>query len=77
MQLDRLDGGEWRCTGSFDHWDFYRQRLFVLENPLVLDAKARLRVSCGYDTESRAAPTPLGDTIDDEECLLSLLVASP
>jgi hypothetical protein len=34
MQLDLLRGTERTCAASFDHWDFYRQRLFVYEKPL-------------------------------------------
>jgi hypothetical protein len=74
MQLERSDAGSWRCMSSFDHWNFYRQRLFELESPVVLDAGARLRVTCAYDTESRGEPTRLGQRIEDEECLAELLV---
>jgi len=75
MELDRRTAGDWRCTGNFDHWNFYHQRLFVLESPLVLEAGTRLRLSCAYDTESRGEPTHLGDGIEDEECRADLLVA--
>jgi hypothetical protein len=74
MQLERSGAGSWRCMSSFDHWNFYRQRLFELESPLVLDAGARLRVTCAYTTESRGEPTRLGQRIEDEECLAELLV---
>jgi hypothetical protein len=75
MQLERFDAGAWKCMSSFDHWNFYRQRLFELKSPIELDAGARLRISCAYDTESHAEPTHLGERIDDEECLAELLVA--
>lgn len=75
MQLERSDAGSWRCMSSFDHWNFYRQRLFEFESPLELDAGARLRVTCAYTTESRGEPTHLGQRIEDEECLAELLVA--
>ncbi|HVW30223.1 MAG TPA: hypothetical protein VHC69_32915 [Polyangiaceae bacterium] len=74
MQLDRTSAGAWQCTGSFDHFNFYRQRLFVLERPLDLSRGTRLRVSCIYDTQSRAEVTHRGETISDEECLAALLV---
>ena len=74
MQLDRLEGGAAHCTGSFDHWNFYRQRLFVLETPLALAQGTRLRLSCAFDTESRVDVTHMGETITDEECLAELLV---
>jgi hypothetical protein len=76
MQLDRAsDSGAWQCTGSFDHWNFYRQRLFVLQAPLELPAGTRLRVACVYDTRSRSDVMHSGERIDDEECLAQLLVA--
>jgi Copper type II ascorbate-dependent monooxygenase, C-terminal domain len=75
MQLDRNSDADWACTGSFDHWNFYRQRFFELEKPLDLRAGTRLRVSCAYDTESRAEPVRMGDAIDEEECVAALLVA--
>src|SRR6266540_4088443 len=34
-----------------------------------------LRVSCVYNTQSRMAPTGMGESIEDEQCLASLLVA--
>lgn len=75
MQLERSrDAAAWQCTGSFDHWDFYRQRLFVLENPVELSAGTRLRLSCVYDTRSHSDATHAGERIEDEECLAQLLV---
>lgn len=74
MQLDRASGDTWRCTGNFDHWDFYRQRFFELDPPLELRAGTRLRLSCAYDTQSRGEPTRMGDGIADEECVANLLV---
>jgi hypothetical protein len=74
MQLERTDGDSWQCMSSFDHWNFYNQRLFELEHPVDLEAGARLRLLCAYDTESRAEPTIMGQRIEDEECLAELLV---
>jgi hypothetical protein len=75
MQLERFEAGSWRCMSSFDHWNFHRQRFFQLESPVDLDAGARLRLSCAYDTESRGEPTHMGESIQDEECLAELLTA--
>jgi len=74
MQLDRKNGGPWECTGSFDHWNFYRQRLFVLASPVELPAGTALRLLCVYDTKSRTDVTRDGESIDDEECAAELLV---
>jgi hypothetical protein len=77
MQLDRAsDAGAWQCTGSFDHWNFYQQRLFLLQAPLELPAGTRLRVSCIYDTQSHPEVTHAGERIEDEECLAQLLVST-
>jgi hypothetical protein len=74
MQLDRSVGDAFRCMGSFDHWSFYRRRLFSYAGPIDLDRGSRLRLSCAYDTRSQGAPTGRGDGIDDEECRADLLV---
>jgi len=77
MQLDLVRGTKRECAASFDHWDFYRQRLFVYEKPLDVHAGDSMRVSCVYTTQGRTAPVAMGGGIDDEECLASLLVAGP
>jgi hypothetical protein len=74
MQLDRSDSGAFRCMGNFDHWNFYRQRLFSYETPIDLDAGSRLRLSCAYSTVGRTELTRKGERIDDEECRADLLV---
>ncbi|WP_394842822.1 hypothetical protein LZC95_37840 [Pendulispora brunnea] len=78
MQLDRFHGGASpSCAGNFDHWDFYRQRLFTYDEPLRVEAGDRLRVSCIYNTEGRADPVLQGEDIRDEECTAYLYVAPP
>ena len=77
MQLDLLHGGERTCAANFDHWDFYRQRLFIYQKPLEVHGGDAVRVSCVYTTQGRAAPVRMGERIEDEECLASLLVARP
>jgi mono/diheme cytochrome c family protein len=77
MQVDLVRGTEHTCAASFDHWDFYRQRLFIYEKPLDVHAGDSMRVSCVYTTRGRTAPVGMGPAIDDEECLASLLVAGP
>ncbi|WP_394832260.1 hypothetical protein LVJ94_37665 [Pendulispora rubella] len=77
MQLDRFRGASPSCVGNFDHWDFYRQRLFTYDVPLRLDAGDRLRVSCIYNTEGRAEPVLQGESIRDEECAAYLYMPSP
>jgi len=76
MQLDRVRGGKTECVGNFDHWHFYRQRFFEYASPLVLEAGDKLKVSCVYDTRNRAEPVVMGERIEDEQCLASLLVQS-
>jgi hypothetical protein len=74
MQLDVVRKGAASCAANFDHWSFYRQRLFLYTQPLRVEAGDVLRVSCIYDTHSRSEPTEMGERIDQEECLASLLV---
>jgi hypothetical protein len=62
------------CIGSFDHWNFYRQRLFEYELPMQLSAGDRLRVSCVFNTLGSKGPVRRGETIDDEECAAYLYV---
>jgi hypothetical protein len=75
MQLDRMRDANRECVANFDHWSFYRQRLFEYTSPLRVDAGDKLRISCVYNTQSRSKPTSMGDTIDDEQCSAALLVA--
>lgn len=75
MQLDLIHGARRDCVASFDHWSFYRQMLFEYAIPMRIEAGDKLQISCVYNTQSRVRPTSMGDTIDDEECLASLLVA--
>jgi hypothetical protein len=75
MQLDLAHGANRACVANFDHWSFYRQRLFEYTSPLRIDAGDSIRVSCVYNTQSRSRPTPMGDGIDDEQCSAALLVA--
>ena len=74
MQLDALRNGASKCVGNFDHWNFYRQRLFEYAAPVRLEAGDVVRVSCVYNTQNRSEPTEMGERIDQEECLASLLV---
>lgn len=75
MELDRVQAGKQECVASFDHWHFYRQRLFEYADPLELEPGDVLRVSCLYNTQSRTSPTEMGESIDQEQCLASLLVS--
>jgi hypothetical protein len=74
LQLDRGESNSFRCMGSFDHWEFSRQRLFSFEKPVELAPRAHLRVSCAFDTRARSAPTRMGDGFGEEECRAELLV---
>jgi hypothetical protein len=62
-------------VANFDHWSFYRQQLFEYQSPLQIEAGDTIRISCVYNTQSRAITTVEGETIADEECLASMLVA--
>ncbi|HEU5061503.1 MAG TPA: hypothetical protein VFU21_33510 [Kofleriaceae bacterium] len=73
MQLDRVAGQEARCLANFNHWMFYRQRLFVYEEPVSLAAGDRLRATCAYTTINRG-PIAMGEDIGAEECVAYLYV---
>jgi hypothetical protein len=75
LELDLMRGAGRDCVANFDHWSFYRQRLFEYTTPLQVDAGVSLRISCVYNTQSRSQPTAMGDGIDDEQCSAALLVA--
>jgi hypothetical protein len=72
---DRLIGDGTRCLANVDHWDVYWQRLYLLAAPLPLDARAPVRVTCSYDTQSRGEAVTAGERIEDEACAAELLVA--
>jgi hypothetical protein len=76
MQLDLVRTGPPACIANFDHWHFYHQRLFEYAEPLRTNSGDVIRVSCVYDTENPSVPTEMGEHIDDEECLASLLVTN-
>ncbi|MFL5416456.1 MAG: hypothetical protein ACJ78Y_10675 [Myxococcales bacterium] len=75
MQVDVARGGDRKCAARFDHWDVNRQRLFLYETPLEVQASDVVHLSCVYTTERRTAAVGAGEHIDDEQCLASLLVA--
>jgi hypothetical protein len=74
MEVAFLRAAKRECLGNFDHWDFYQQRFFEHSTPVLLEPGDVVQVSCIFDTESRQEPTRMGEGIDDEECLASLLV---
>lgn len=75
LQVDVQHGAEHACAANFDHWNFYQQRLFVYQEPLEIRAGDQVHVSCVYTTQSRSEPVQMGESIRQEECLASLLVA--
>jgi len=75
MELDRVGRQREECLANFDHWDFYKQRLFEYVRPVFLRSGDVLRISCVYNTQNRVAPTRAGERIDDEQCVAALLVA--
>jgi hypothetical protein len=74
MQLDLVRAGTSQCMANFDHWNFYAQHLFEYTTPIRTEPGDVVRASCVYDTENRPVATEMGERIDDEECLASLLV---
>jgi hypothetical protein len=75
LELDLVHGASRDCVANFDHWSFYRQRLFEYTSPLRIEMGDSVRISCVYNTQSRSQPTAMGDEIDDEQCSAALLVA--
>lgn len=74
LRVQRVEGAASRCLGAFERWDFYRQRLFLYQEPVRLAEGDRLRVLCTYDTESRQDVVTSGGGIRDEECAAYLYV---
>jgi hypothetical protein len=66
LDLDRERGSS--CLANFDHWSFFRQRLFEYEAPQRLLPGDVLRLSCVYTTLGKARPIRSGEWIEDEEC---------
>jgi hypothetical protein len=73
LDLDRERGSS--CLANFDHWSFFRQRLFEYEAPQRLLPGDVLRLSCVYTTLGKARPIRSGEWIEDEECAAFLYVA--
>jgi hypothetical protein len=73
LDLDRERGSS--CLANFDHWSFFRQRLFEYEAPQRLLPGDVLRLSCVYTTQGKARPVRSGEWIEDEECAVFLYVA--
>jgi Copper type II ascorbate-dependent monooxygenase, C-terminal domain len=74
MQIDLSRGSSRECVANFSHWNSYRQQIFEYEQPLRVQIGDRLDISCTYDTRSRSIPTMAGESIQQEQCLASLLV---
>lgn len=77
MQLNiERPGQTGRCLATFDHWAFYDQQFFTAVNPPTLQPGDTIEVSCMFQTLGTHEPAVrFGDTIDDEACVASLLVA--
>jgi hypothetical protein len=76
LEIDRISGTAARCLGTVEHWNVYWQQLFLMTSPLRLTTGERLRVTCTYDTQSRAQPVPSGERIADEACSAFLYVVA-
>jgi hypothetical protein len=74
LEIDRVGSGAGRCLATVEHWDVYWQRLFFMTSPLHLGTGERLRVTCTYDTQSRAQAVASGERIQDEACSAFLYV---
>lgn len=72
MELDLKSS----CLASFDHWMFFRQRLFEYEEPQPLAPGDVLRLSCVYTTQGKTQPVRKGEWIADEDCAAFLYILS-
>lgn len=69
-----VEGDETRCAGEVKAWDFDWQLFYFFEEPLVLRAGSKLRVTCGFDTRDATEPVTPGWGTQNEMCLAGLFV---
>ncbi len=62
------------CVADVPRWNFHWQRLYLYENPLLLDPRDELSLTCRYNTTTRNAPVMWGEGTSDEMCLAVLFV---
>lgn len=60
------------CVTDASPWDFHSQGIYLYEEPIVAFGSDHMRLSCTYDTRSRAEPTVTGEGTRDEMCVMYL-----
>lgn len=68
-RMELVRGGQTQCLLDIPRWDFGWQLFYTLEQPIGLEVGDKLRLTCAYDTTSRATTTLWGASTEDEMCL--------
>jgi hypothetical protein len=76
IRLERVsaDNSDTTCMIDINAWDFAWQFGYFLEEPLVIKADDKIRITCTYNSESRTEVTRFGEGTSDEMCLSMLYV---
>jgi mono/diheme cytochrome c family protein len=75
MTLER--GGVSECAMDVKSWDFHWQRMYFYAEPLAIDSRSRIEVTCDFDTSSESAPVLPGWGTRNEMCLATMYFTIP
>jgi copper type II ascorbate-dependent monooxygenase-like protein len=77
LKVEMTRGTEQSCIVNVPRFDFQWQQLYVLEKPFRIEQDDKLKITCGYDTSSRADVVRWGEGTSDEMCLNFFYITSP
>jgi mono/diheme cytochrome c family protein len=76
-RMSLVDGNEQACGVDVQNWDFHWQRMYFYDEPIKLDSRTSIEVTCDFDTSSKSQPVLPGWGTQNEMCLAALFVTVP
>lgn len=73
IEVAHRDGTR-ECVADVPRWDFHWQRLYLYENPVLVDPHDDITITCRYDTTSQNATVNWGEGTSDEMCVGALFI---
>jgi Copper type II ascorbate-dependent monooxygenase, C-terminal domain/Copper type II ascorbate-dependent monooxygenase, N-terminal domain len=67
-------GDDDRCLIDAPRYEFAWQRMYFLDKPIEVDAEAKIKLRCVFDTSGRTEPIKWGEGTQDEMCVTGLIV---
>jgi hypothetical protein len=74
LRVERIRDGASSCVVDVPHWSFHWQEFYFYSAPIDVVRGDVARITCTYDTRSRAGVTKWGEGTDDEMCIAGFYV---